>query len=212
MCVCVCVGLCSVQRLWAPYCCINTTLASSSLWFVFCGLSCPNGSFACLYLFHRFNSQLLSLAKTLFSSHMRCCVGLGTGPTLADRSERPQQQAAWHLAPACLLPAGQSSLCGKGGRHFHGRGRGGGKQFLQPHKPFCGPFPTPRPLKIEHSFIMPQLYTSKCTQCLAKELSSVCSLQGPNRYLPFLETWHLLNGPPLHPSHPESCGLPALQD
>lgn len=72
---------------------------------------------------------------------------------------------------------------------------GEGEQFLQPHKPFCGPFPTPRPLKIEHLFIMPQVYTGKCTQCLAKELSSVCSLQGPYRHLTFLETWHLLNRP-----------------
>lgn len=142
MCVCVSVLVHAVSRgCRVPYGCLNTTLATSSLWwnFVFCGLSCLNGSFACLYLSHRFNSQLLSLAKTLFSSHMRCCVGLGTGPTLADRSERPQQQAAWHLAPARPLPAGQSSLCGKGGRHSHGLGRGGGNSFYSPTSHFAAP-------------------------------------------------------------------------
>lgn len=143
---CVCVRVSVLARAVSrgcrvPYGCLNTTLATSSLWwnFVFCGLSCLNGSFACLYLSHRFNSQLLSLAKTLFSSHMRCCVGLGTGPTLADRSERPQQQAAWHLAPARPLPAGQSSLCGKGGRHSHGLGRGGGNSFYSPTSHFAAP-------------------------------------------------------------------------
>lgn len=151
---------------------------------MFCGLSCLNGSFAGFCLSQTFNSQLLSVVKTLFSSNMRCCVGLGTGLTLADQvkvfhSRRP---GTGLLLTLCLL---DRTLCvGKEGDILMAL-------CAQHHNLFL----TPGPLKTEHSFVMLQVYTSKCRQFLAKELCSDCSHQGPHRHLTFLETWHLLNHP-----------------
>lgn len=84
---------------------------------------------------------------------------LGTGLTLVDQSERPPT-AGCQGPGTHSLPAGQSSLQRKEGRHFDGP-RAGDSLYRASQLPLQHP-PDPLDLKVEHLFIMLQVYTSKC--------------------------------------------------